>query len=199
MTLFLKQPRGIIASGSLMALVVVGAVVGYQVLNQRLPDPATADREGLLKWMVLRDLSEQPDVIQQRLVDRLENELRVGVDLKRVDTEVNEQRRRLFWRNVDFLLERWFRDHVAAFHQLPKAERGDYIRSTVDDLLTWDFVQNWRAEYEDEGGDAAMLSRCEQNVLRWGQRASPELAEQYQHAVVHVKADLMVRSIRGEL
>lgn len=199
MTHFWKKPRGIIATGSLMALVAVGGLLGYQVLNQRLPDPATADREGLLKWMVLRDVSKQPEIVQQRLLDRLEDELRIGVDLKRVDTEVNEPRRRLFWQNVEFLLERWFREHVAAFHQLPEAEQRDYIRTTVDDLLTWDFVRRWRADYESEGGDAAMLSRCEQNVLRWAQQAPPELAEQYRHAVVYVKADLMLRSIRGDL
>ena len=53
-----KRRLLLVAASGGIAAALVAAVVGF--CWPRLPDPATADRDGLLRWLVTRDLGQEP-------------------------------------------------------------------------------------------------------------------------------------------
>src|SRR5690606_20551307 len=55
-------------------LAAVSFVAAVNMNPYRLPDPEHADREGLFRWLVTRDLSQEGADLRRLLVARLERE-----------------------------------------------------------------------------------------------------------------------------
>jgi hypothetical protein len=58
------------------------AVLAWRSWAFSLPAPERADRDGLFRWLVLRDVPQEPWSTQLALVDRLEQEVERGVDVQ---------------------------------------------------------------------------------------------------------------------
>ena len=127
-----QNRRGLI----LVAIVVAtaaSAAAAWSFLSTRLPDPATADRDGLMRWMVLRDLSLEAPEVRATMVARLQEELRGGIDLASVERRVEDpERRDRFWQNVDVLLEDWFTHQTKHFVQQETEDRAQHLDSLID-------------------------------------------------------------------
>ena len=57
--MFSKNRRGILWLLVLVALVAAGIGTAIPFLQPRLPDPAVASRDELLRWLVARDLAKE--------------------------------------------------------------------------------------------------------------------------------------------
>lgn len=98
--IFIGLPMAVIGTASLAF-----AVAAY---IQRLPDPETADRRGLFRWLVERDLREEPRDLQLAIMGRVEKELLAGVDFREVAAMLNDSQRKLLLENADLLARAWF-------------------------------------------------------------------------------------------
>ncbi len=157
--------------GILVGLVLAGAglatlAAAVAALIQRLPDPETADRRGLIRWLIERDLREQPWDLRLRLVKRVEQELLAGVDLREVATMLDaDQCRRQLIENGDELARVWFvreANHYAAVSedQQPSllGEQLDHVRrlGIMDQLAA---IEQWAAERSGQPGAASARRR----------------------------------------
>jgi hypothetical protein len=121
-----NRRRGILI-GSLLALGITASLaVAVAAYIQRLPDPDTADRRGLFRWLIECDLREQPPELQLIILRRVEAELRAGIDFRKIAAKLDETQRQRLLANADFLARRWFTRAVDRYFAEP-AERRDLI------------------------------------------------------------------------
>ncbi len=193
--------RSFTVTAILMLLAMGSGAASWALWQQRLPDPATADTEGLMRWLVTRDLSDEPIAIRQRLLTRLEKELRAGVDLQSVDEQVSEQRRELFWQNVDVLLEDWFRQETVQFAQISDpVKQKSYIETKLDEMLAWRSVQQLRANFESKpGGEFALLQQCQERTTKWINTAPPGDAKEMKDLSAALRQAILLRALNGKL
>ncbi|MEK6249123.1 MAG: hypothetical protein N2C12_13145, partial [Planctomycetales bacterium] len=184
-----------------VALLMIGAVcAGAAWQLSGLPDPATADRRGLMQWMVTRDLASEPVEIRSVLVKRLEEELRVGVDLDQVDGQVDRQQSEQFWSNVDVLLADWFAREADWYAELKPVDRIGQLKLRIDDVLGWQYVQQLREEYKNgvrSGGEFGLLKQCEDRTNRWIEQEEPSSGKQMKEFFSSVKVMLLFRRLSG--
>src|SRR2546423_12898775 len=91
-----------------LPLVVIGtASLAFAVAAyiQRLPDPETADRRGLFRWLVQCDLREEPSDVQRVIMRRVEEELLAGIDFREVASMIDDSQREQLLANADLLAQ----------------------------------------------------------------------------------------------
>jgi len=153
----------------------------YWVAALRLPDPAVADRGGLIRWLVLRDLNAEPSEIRVALLERLEEEALAGnIDTAAFESEVAGQYRDRLWGNIQVLFDTWFSKKLESYLAIPTNERAVYLDATISEMERWKGVEKLRPH---EGTDttpstAAMLKLLGEQVTRQKEKASPERRQQ---------------------
>ena len=140
MKLFGTQKRGLAALTIILAI-AAGAIAAGSWMFQGPPDPTTASREAILRWLVLSDITHQPVATQLALVDRLEGELQKGLDVPPADT-LGEKRLEVFSRNVTALKRLWFIERVKQYHSLPGQERKHFMDERVATVLAWSSMED---------------------------------------------------------
>jgi hypothetical protein len=121
---------GVVAAG------LTAVVVGF--CWPQLPDPATADRDGLLRWLVTQDLGQQPAETLLVLARRLEQEFGGKIDWADVGRSLDGRQKDRLWDNVVLLLEPWFADKVDGYFRLLEPQRPAYIDRTLQ------LIENWK-------------------------------------------------------
>lgn len=109
-----------VAIAGIATVSVALAVIAY---CQRLPEPEQADHEGLFRWLVLTRLSDEPQDIQLRLLNRVEKELAGGTNLTECLTKIDSQQCARLSENVDRLAECWFVREADRYYAAPKDGR----------------------------------------------------------------------------
>ncbi len=185
------------ASGG-MAAVLVATVFGFWWPG--LPDPATADRDGLLRWLVSKDLDQEPYETRQTLARRLEKEFGGEIDWAGVGAaSTNEQRQRL-WNNVLVLLEPWFADKVDGYFQLPEAKRPAFVDQTLQR------IEDWKgATVLSPGGPAVpageqqpgLMELVVRRIGQWTESATPERREQVREFMLAIQVRWLRRALLG--
>jgi hypothetical protein len=87
--MFSKNRRGILWLALLATLLAVGAAAAVPFLRSRLPDPAVANRDELLRWLVTRDLAMETPQTRLVLIQRLGQEFHSGVDWDALKRKTN--------------------------------------------------------------------------------------------------------------
>lgn len=123
------------------------AVSGY-ALFVRLPDPATASRAGLVRWLVQRDLSREPESRRVVLVDRLTDEVRSVGDWSGPLDLTPRQRTRLS-DNLAVLKKTWFLSRVTRLFEIPKADRNGFLDEQIAVVYAWGSVDALLVRTED--------------------------------------------------
>lgn len=158
MKLFSKNRRGILLLLLLAALLAAGAGIAVPLLISGLPDPAVANRDQLLRWLVARDLAKEPPKTRLVLVQRLEGEFRSGIDWEALNRKLTETQREQLWNNIPSLFGPWLSDKASAYSQLPKKERPRFIDGVIDSLMRWRGVERVKTQKAGEHGhDASNL------------------------------------------
>src|SRR5712691_4738328 len=116
--------RGILIVALLALSATASLVVAMAALIQRLPDPNTADRRGLFRWLVECDLKQESPDLQFTILRRVERELVAGVDFRDVMTVLKPGQRRLLLQNADLLARCWFRQAADNYFAAPEGQRA---------------------------------------------------------------------------
>ena len=115
---------------TLAAVATASIAVAVAAYIQRLPEPETADRQGLFRWLVQTHLREEPQDIQTRLLNRVEQELANGIDLTQSLSQIDSAQRSRLLENVDRLAECWFFREAERFYAEPESGRIDVAPAT---------------------------------------------------------------------
>jgi hypothetical protein len=124
---FIHRHRGLLAGLLVLFLGGISVAAAVVVHYTQLPDPETADRRGIVRWLIETRLREQPQDLQLRLLARVEQELLAGIDLRDAIMQLDPARRDLLASNVDWLANVWFHREAAAYYAVPAAERSTVL------------------------------------------------------------------------
>lgn len=104
-----NRRNGLIVGLAVAVVGIAGVAIGVAAYLKRLPDPQTADRRGLFRWLVECDLRQQPVETKLVILQRMEGELLKGIDFREIASMLNDQQRRKLLENADLLANLWFR------------------------------------------------------------------------------------------
>lgn len=142
-TIELFMKRGVILKIVVVGLVGVILAITLAVHGfYRLPDPAAADRQGLLRWVVTRDLSEESVQVQRTLVHRFEQEFSSGrpIDWLKTRSRVSPPQFDRLCKNLPILLQVWFQQRAEDYDHLVGQDRIAYLDTTLEKILRWQNV-----------------------------------------------------------
>jgi hypothetical protein len=122
---------------SLVAMLGVAAGAGLYYVYAPLPDPSQATTEQLFRWLVTRDLSQEPASVQQAIVHRLDSDLGSTSELAEYIAQLDASRRRMLWTNIGTLLSPWLLEKVDEYAKLPPAEQPAYLDRFLDRVDQW--------------------------------------------------------------
>lgn len=181
------------------ALLAAGVVAGVVLLSGRLPDPATADRDGLFRWLVTRDLSQEPLETQRTLARRLEEEFQGGLNCKSAAESLTEDQRIRLWNNVLVLLEPWFLDKVEQYSTLSASERPAYVEKFIESVAAWKDVEVFCPPQEQAsaapGKSGSLIGILLERVKQWEAAAAPPQNAQISEFLAAVKSRYLQRSL----
>jgi len=178
--------RVLVAGATAAGLAMV--VIGF--CSPRLPDPATADREGLLRWLVTQDLSQEPLDTRLTLARRLEQEFGAKIDWAAVGKRLDGSQKDRLWENVALLLEPWFADKVDGYFRLPESRRTAYVDLTVE------LIDNWKGAAalaaDPSAGDPCvkrpgLLELLAERIGRWMQSVTPQRRDEARQFLLAVQ------------
>jgi hypothetical protein len=160
------------------ALLAVVVFVGFAALWPRLPDPAVANREGLLRWLVTRDLGREPIEVQQVLARRLEEEFQEGLDWESTATRLSEPQRQRLWDNILVLLEPWFMEKVDRYFTMAAQERLAFLDRLIDMFTAWRGLDTLRpgvtGAAKPPKAEGGLLGALLGQVDQWQTSAEPQ-------------------------
>ena len=198
-----RSPRGVLT----ILLLVVGVAVSTFVLIwlsprlflKRLPDPESADRDALLRWIVTRDLANEPLGTRQTLARRLEGEFRTGIDWGAIGAGLDRSQREQLWENVLVLMEPWYMDKVDGYFELAAAERPAYVDTIIDRIDDWGGVESvCRQDPPDEpGATSALLGGLLERIEVWQRQADGKRRDQIRQFQTALQARWLSRKLFG--
>jgi hypothetical protein len=194
----MRKNSGFVLFVLLAGLVLAACAGGVVLYATRMPDPQTADLRGLLRWLVTRDLSQEPDATQEQLLSRLEGELRGGLELTAGDQLTEDQRARLV-ENADLLGRRWFLKQVEQYTALAASEKATFLDRQIDEVQQSGVVQALVAVLEPAGSSASTnaWSSLNERIGHWTARMEAGRKAKVEEFLAAVKGNLLWRTVRG--
>jgi hypothetical protein len=193
--MFSKNRRGILWLLLLVSLSAAG-IGAVLLLRPSLPDPAVADRDELLRWLVTRDLAKESPETRLTLVRRLEGEFRRGVDWEALKRKSTEAQRRRLWNNIPLLFGPWLTDKASIYSRLPSAQRPKFIDDVLDSLLAWRGVDRLQVRKDGnaaQGGMEGLLSVFFAQVEECSRNAEPQQRDHIAQFVAAVQLRFLMR------
>ena len=133
----IRKRYGLLIVLALVAMLGVAAGAGLYYVYAPLPDPSQATTEQLFRWLVTRDLSQEPAGVQQAVIRRLDSDLGRTSDLTEVIAQLDESRRAVLWSNIGTLLGPWLLEKADEYAKLPAAEQPAYLDRFLDRVDQW--------------------------------------------------------------
>ncbi len=137
----MRRLKSVVTILALCLLVGVSLAATIHVARQGLPEPDVADRlvdrRKLLDFLTATDLRHQPEVVQAKLMRRLEDDLRHDEDWSADLERVPEASQKLFADNLAWLLRLWFLGKVEQFHSLPEDRRNRFVDRQLNTVMRW--------------------------------------------------------------
>lgn len=202
----MRQPRGTLAVALLLAGASIAGAAAWLVLPGGPPDPRTADRDGLLRWIVTRDLSRESPETRRVLAVRLDEEFAGGIDWEATSQRLDDSQKERLWDNVRVLIQPWLAAKVDGYFVRPEAERETYVDEVIDRLQTWRGAEGLRPPAEEVVGasvdEAGLLEVLTEEIEGLKGRAEPARREQiaeFQLALQSRWLDRTVPGLRGLL
>ncbi len=188
----------ILPVATLVVAASVTAVIAFY--PGRLPNPASADRTGLLRWLVTRDLTQEPPETRQVLARRIEEEFGQGVDWAAVGKRLNDAQKEQVWSNVLVLLEPWLGDKVDGYSRLPESERPRYVDRTLELMETWKGAVALRSQGNPPGShekSQGLLQVFLGRIEQWAKAADPPRRKQIDKFLLDVQIRWLERNLLG--
>lgn len=149
------------------------------------PDPQTASRDSLLRWLATSDISRESAETRAALIDRLEKEMRDG-QLVVTQGQIGRRTAAKLAANVATLKRQWFVRRVNQYHRLVSEERRDFLNARIQTVRAWSKIDaslERAADGEDapSAGDAAAFF---DDIAQWiGQEQDPKQRQRMEQAV----------------
>ena len=192
--------RGILAILLVAAVLAAAGFVAVPFFRPRLPHPEVADRDELVRWLVVRDLSAEPAETRRVLVRRLEEEFYTGLDWENLCERLDQSQRKRVWDNIVLLLEPWFMDKTDQYFKLATAERTAYLDRLLDMIAVWRGAELLRPEQtgtaEEPREKGGLLEVLFDQVKQWKERAEPKRREQIDQFLLAVQVRWLLRNLR---
>jgi hypothetical protein len=134
----------------LLALLATGGVAAA-FLFSGLPDPAVANRDQLLRWLVARDLAKESPETCRVLVRRLDEEFASGVDWESLSDQMSEGHRKQLWKNIPLLFRPWLSEKAAIYARLSQEQRSKFMDKVLKTLAAWQGADRLQAKPSDQG------------------------------------------------
>ncbi len=169
----------------------------------RLPAPEEADQRGLVRWLVTRDLEEEEVETQNRLLARVEAELRTGVDLASAQSELTPEQFQQLLRNADILARRWFAGQVDRYFGQPEELRAEFLEGQIDELQGSGIGQSLASLTAEAGGKPEGVSgtggwtKLSGRVERWISSFDEKNQSKARRWVAAAQSALFLRTVRG--
>jgi len=155
--------------------VVALLAAAYWASSLRLPDPAAADRDGLLRWLALRDLRTETPAIRLTLLQRLQEEFRGQFDPVAVRTQLDAKYGRRVWDNALVLVETWYAKKLDDYLSAPISQRTVLLDETIAEFQQWrDLAALEPGRDSAPPGDSALLELFTRQIAGWKDNATPE-------------------------
>lgn len=124
-------------------LLVVTAVIGGTIpfFYRDLPEPAKANRQELLRWLITKDLAKEPPERVLALGERLEAEFASGVDWSKYQSKLDEAQRKQLFQNIPYILRPWIVKKAEAYSQIAKDQKSAFLDRLLDTLEVWRGVE----------------------------------------------------------
>jgi hypothetical protein len=149
------------------------AVVAYL---KRLPDPETADRRGVFRWLVESDLRNEPSETQRVILRRVESELLKGIDFRDIASKLNDAQRRQLLENADLLAGLWFRRQADRYFGASTSDRPNVLGDQIAQIHRLGIIDQLSALENAgpaNGGTATAATTLATRIDRWLAEASP--------------------------
>jgi len=195
---FLHKRSGVVLLLVIGVLVLATCAGGAFVYATRMPDPATADLGGLLRWLVTRDLSQEPLQTQEQLLVRLEQELRRGVEIGEARKQLTEVQQQQLLANADLLGQLWFFQQVDRYSELAATARQKFLDEQIDDVQRSGVAKALTSLTSDGTGSATNVwARLYQRVQRWTEQLEPQRKTKADEFLAAVQGNLLLRTLRA--
>ena len=153
----------------------------------KLPHPNQANQNQIAYWLVLKDVSRQPEEIQIALVDRLIDNTDIltasGSGSARLTAAQAERLRK----NIEQLKYAWFADRVEKYQALPESRRQEFLRQQIQVVGNWATLMSENAEVlfpdSDRGEQIDYSAMLFDEVEHWLETTPPENHAQAYRAV----------------
>lgn len=180
----MRRHRGILAVLTLLALAAASAGAGWYYFLYQLPHPRDADKSQLFRWLVQREIVDEPYEIQVALIDRLEAELPDVSELDDATSQLDGHQREQLSRNFRQLKRVWFTTRADRFAACPENERANFL---ARQLRT---IHSVSAILAQEGASSPnLMSGFFDDIQRWMEEAGADqrqrMAEVVEAAVVY--------------
>jgi hypothetical protein len=195
----MRKPSGFVLYLLLGVLVATTCAGGAFLYATRMPDPATADLRGLLRWLVTRDLSSEDAAVQDQLLARLEIELRNGIDLGESQAQLTDEQRTALVANAEVLGRRWFLKQVDRYFAHSDAQRPRFLSEQIDEIERSGIVSALSALTSESAPTKSMWTSLSQRVQRWTAQLAPDQRAQAEQYVAAVQGNLLWRTLRASL
>ncbi len=195
----MRRPSGFVVYLLLGALAVAMCGGGVFLYVTRMPDPATADLHGLFRWLVTRDLSNEPLEVQQQILERLEGELKNGLQIGKASEGLTEIQREKLIENADLLGRLWFLNQVDRYFAHPAAERLGYLNQQIDEIQRIGIAETLAALVPNQltSGPKNMWVSLNERIQRWTARLDPGRKAQAEQFVAAVQGNLFLRTLKA--
>lgn len=151
------------------------AAAVYALNLAALPSPVTADRDGLVRWLVFAEIRDREESVQLALLDRLQEVFSTDGEAMTVEnTGLSESLQQRLERNMLFLQELWFYTRCEQACALGAAARPEFLDRQIYFAERWgdltpsndgpdvfDLIDDWIAAVEGE------KKRKAQDGVRW--------------------------------
>ena len=199
--------RGIMIGIGILALATVSLAATVQVFFLQLPEPEEADGRGLIRWMIIRDLSQETPELRRRLLVRIDevlggNQLGSGS----INDQLDPQYQPRFWSNVDVLLQEWFyvqSEHYAAASPEQRTAMLDEILDEAKGLSNFqsDSPQeqtdpNIASGEQNADDPLTAVAKFMEKMNGWIECAPPAYRQDVRHFAAALQARMAVRSLQ---
>ena len=200
------RKTGLILTVVLAVLLTAASTTAIVVYRRtRLADPATADREGLLRWLVTRDLAQESPQIRQTLARRLDHEFGgdESFDWQAVAKRLDETQIVTLSKNVPLVIEPWFVDRADEFARLPKAERTAFLDRVIEKVRLWATAGTLKPASQAKSSSksslsgASLLPMLMERLEAWKQQAEPDQRQRMMEFVGAIQFRWLQRSLFG--
>ncbi len=207
-------PRKILILPVTAALLAVGVAASISLLYPGLPDPAVADREGLLRWFATRDLRREPMDTRHALAQRFEEEFctasgtklsntrasdtKTNPDWESLGQRLDQSERQQFWDNLAVVLEPWFLEKTDRYHELTEAQRTPYLDRMIDTITVLNGIDAIRPNGGEAGkpsGEGGLYALLLGHVQQWKQNVDPPRRERIDRFLAHMQRRWILRTL----